>query len=964
MSYAVRRIVDPSTAPKSSGESPPTTATVVDYNCLFTHDLRRKQKRWQDGRLKYHTFNKRIMVYDDRGNFIGDAHWHGVGDLQDDEELELDRGAAIVQVGECTGSREQDLTEVLDKRVREVEKRRAMAAAKTSVPSRAGTQPQAQRQRQQQQQQQQQDHQLHFQLNHRPLNSIIPGPGPIGRAVIPDRSPYDARKAEGTVTGAPPAKKRRVSPSPPSKAGFAQSLFGARLDLCGSGGTAAVRLRALRERMNLQTRGDGGEKRPGLDSDEDVVIVDERRSKVVFRKAKHFQEPTLREIVPMDDVTRHKALSATTKIVGEKSSSTATLSSRQMEVDMSGTTTQTMPGRSRLKLTPKARHFDEEPLVTRASARAKEDVILVEERPVHTEGTASLPPIMEDPELRTMTKPHVREAASTRSVVRQGDNPRTKKQTLPIAAVKAQVVVSVTTRSDTRESCAAGEAQLISHKEHKQRQKVANSAATSEPQRPVPPLRRPEQRTELRIKPRQRRGLLVISERRQQQQEQSASVIPTSSLHSAQTANVESVEPSKLPILQVPEHDSELSQVMEDLDVGQIIQAAPESGPHHITEEARKLDSNIDFDTPAVESKTKESPRKNTQTMSDSEDTSLQRSRKKRQISPKRLTNSQDSGSESDNLPRRRTRRPGRKAAGKDILDSSVDEDEVSDPSPQKTWKTRTRRDSGSSAAGFFNEEDPAQGPARQQRRTRSERDPVPHVAEKPEEHNGPRIKRMARKSVKCKEIFGFVLPTGEELTPAPFAMATSRIGTVGRPPAVPTRLPGISLTMNAESAVSAPPPGLVENQDVEDAKGLPLAAASKKRITGLAAKEANFDDATHSNTPTAEDSIAKKSTAKEATVTQQRNSHKPTIINPATRGRKAARKEDAAGQVPKTIVPFEAPRHVRPSRAERPEPEKTDQALPGFTSAKGGAWSKHAEDLLGMTRPTGKKGLSMTTFA
>ncbi|KAK8914754.1 hypothetical protein VCV18_011072 [Metarhizium anisopliae] len=118
MSYAVR-IIDPSTAPNVSGDPPPTTASVIDYSCLFTHDLRRKQKRWQDGRLKYHTFNKRIMVYDDRGNFIGDAHWHGGGDLQEDEELELDRGAAIVQVGESTGSREQDLTEILDKRARE-----------------------------------------------------------------------------------------------------------------------------------------------------------------------------------------------------------------------------------------------------------------------------------------------------------------------------------------------------------------------------------------------------------------------------------------------------------------------------------------------------------------------------------------------------------------------------------------------------------------------------------------------------------------------------------------------------------------------------------------------------------------------------------------------------------------------------------------------------------------------------
>ncbi len=60
----------------STAQSPPsTTAAVVEYLCLFTHDLKRKQKRWQDGRLKYHTFNKRVMVYDERGNNVGDAHW-------------------------------------------------------------------------------------------------------------------------------------------------------------------------------------------------------------------------------------------------------------------------------------------------------------------------------------------------------------------------------------------------------------------------------------------------------------------------------------------------------------------------------------------------------------------------------------------------------------------------------------------------------------------------------------------------------------------------------------------------------------------------------------------------------------------------------------------------------------------------------------------------------------------------
>ena len=38
------------------------TALILKFNCLFTHDMTRKQKRWHDGTLCFHTFNKRIMV--------------------------------------------------------------------------------------------------------------------------------------------------------------------------------------------------------------------------------------------------------------------------------------------------------------------------------------------------------------------------------------------------------------------------------------------------------------------------------------------------------------------------------------------------------------------------------------------------------------------------------------------------------------------------------------------------------------------------------------------------------------------------------------------------------------------------------------------------------------------------------------------------------------------------------------
>jgi len=86
-------------------------------------------------------------------------------------------------------------------------------------------------------------------------------------------------------------------------------------------------------------------------------------------------------------------------------------------------------------------------------------------------------------------------------------------------------------------------------------------------------------------------------------------------------------------------------------------------------------------------------------------------------------------------------------------------------------------------------------------------------------------------------------------------------------------------------------------------------------------------------------------------------------IANPATRGRKAALKSDAAGQVPQPVVPVEpipALRGVRPPVAPQAEPAASERPkrkmrFPGFASAKGGGpWSREAHDLLETARPGG----------
>lgn len=102
----------------------PAAALVYQFLCLYSHDLRRKHKRWQDGKLKFHTFNRKYVVQNEYGVQVVEGHWHGdVNDFREGLEIKLDM--VWVQVMERAGTKETDLSQVLGKRAREVEERRA-----------------------------------------------------------------------------------------------------------------------------------------------------------------------------------------------------------------------------------------------------------------------------------------------------------------------------------------------------------------------------------------------------------------------------------------------------------------------------------------------------------------------------------------------------------------------------------------------------------------------------------------------------------------------------------------------------------------------------------------------------------------------------------------------------------------------------------------------------------------------
>lgn len=238
------------------------TAPVLEFRCLYTADTRRKQKRWQDGRLKYHTFNKRVMVFDERSNLVGDAHWREKAALDEGAELELERNGILVEVSEFLERKDQDLTELIDKRVKEREERfiarngdsspaRSTASAiRSQSIAAAHSKP-------------------------KPLNSILGTPsGHYGKAFIPNTSPFEQRQmlnaSSADENESPrPTKRRKANETLPSKSGFAQNLMGATLSFTPTpSSTGPIRYESLK--LKSIQRSEINDNKQNRDNDRDV----------------------------------------------------------------------------------------------------------------------------------------------------------------------------------------------------------------------------------------------------------------------------------------------------------------------------------------------------------------------------------------------------------------------------------------------------------------------------------------------------------------------------------------------------------------------------------------------------------------------------------------------------------------------------------------------------------------------
>ncbi|SMR49005.1 unnamed protein product [Zymoseptoria tritici ST99CH_1E4] len=161
------------------------SAPVLSFTCLYTRDSHKKAKKWHDGIVKYHTFNKRVIVYEDShsGTFVGDVHWRGEEDIQEGEELRLERGGVVVEVGESKGREEADLSQLRQgkKKADGTGQDGARATPGATGQSRVTTQ---------------NGTRAPLGGKHRSLNALLGTPkGRLGKATLPTKSPFEERHA-------------------------------------------------------------------------------------------------------------------------------------------------------------------------------------------------------------------------------------------------------------------------------------------------------------------------------------------------------------------------------------------------------------------------------------------------------------------------------------------------------------------------------------------------------------------------------------------------------------------------------------------------------------------------------------------------------------------------------------------------------------------------------------------------
>ncbi|KAJ8129359.1 hypothetical protein O1611_g4272 [Lasiodiplodia mahajangana] len=212
-----------------------------------------------------------------------------------------------------------------------------------------------------------------------------------------------------------------------------------------------------------------------------------------------------------------------------------------------------------------------------------------------------------------------------------------------------------------------------------------------------------------------------------------------------------------------------------------------------------------------------------------------------------------------------------------------------------------------------------------------------------------PRLVKLGRRGINSKEVIGFIFDDELDSTvnvqqKSPVLEEALRFESdqgIGQQQQHQTKnniCDGPMASESRQDAESQP-----QSKEALGAKGM----AVLRRQNGERPKPGN------------EASIAIQSEEALSTVmTTTTKQHRPLIANPATRGRKAAKPSDAAGQMPICPLPTESAGslslHQNPNkRNTQGNPDAgSANSMPGFSRANGGPWSREAHDLFDFKRP------------
>ncbi|KAK6505826.1 hypothetical protein TWF481_007717 [Arthrobotrys musiformis] len=111
------------------------SAPIDEYIVLWTADKYKKLKKWHDGYLRYHTFNKRLMVYDHLMNKVCDKFLPEPEQMDVGDELVFD--SHLVTIEDVKGRQAQDLRPLFEKTV-DRRKERGLTATPMRTPGNPG----------------------------------------------------------------------------------------------------------------------------------------------------------------------------------------------------------------------------------------------------------------------------------------------------------------------------------------------------------------------------------------------------------------------------------------------------------------------------------------------------------------------------------------------------------------------------------------------------------------------------------------------------------------------------------------------------------------------------------------------------------------------------------------------------------------------------------------------------------